>query len=533
MVLGLRIGETMKTTALVMVAALALGACTDGLDDELGAEQQQSSCAGCGGGGGTGGSSSKDIETQGRHLFGASIDGVLPAPTGKLFSVKLTGLSGATGPGAPMTIAFSGDASIAIGSASGPPLSGAVRLAPTTGAGSLLVQFSRTATIGASTVSYYALSWSPTGTSGTYAPLCDGAEAVPVFYEFTTAGLHAHPTGGAPLDRISFACADGVEQKCVNWGYPSGGTYDPSPASDWQVNQACTRMARADYCATGTPHTMEGTSIEIFDEVGVHSPPPDTFLGVASWPPPVADFYFEAGWRGDDQPAACLSKLRWQAMPIGGPCGNGNLPDPRVDSSAQTCDEMIMYYGKIGTGDGQTALATFAQANDVVLFDASKYNDVAMNPWKSGTDRVLSIDGYLDDNLIKRPYTTSYDPAPVAVDGLLMRSAPTSVIVGTDAETMSLYKNAANDRVYVTDSFAGLLPTGYTQVATKGYVYTESYAAVPHDGLTLVPMYLYEKPANGDHTTSTSTNPPGTGYNSLGVIGYVAQPEPPEPPPAP
>ena len=73
---------------------------------------------------------------------------------------------------------------------------------------------------------------------------------------------HWDPNTGARTDdasAVTFACRGGALAKCVEWGYePWNGLTD--------YHQACTRMARADYCGTGTPHTLNGTPIDVYDQ---------------------------------------------------------------------------------------------------------------------------------------------------------------------------------------------------------------------------------------------------------------------------
>lgn len=93
----------------------------------------------------------------------------------------------------------------------------------------------------------------------------------------------------------SFSCPIGVVAKCVTWGYAGG--------SD--AHQACTRMARADYCGTGVPYTRDGTEIDIVDSLGIQT---------ASSP---AGFSFEAGWGRDG--AVCANRARYQHVVDGTP----------------------------------------------------------------------------------------------------------------------------------------------------------------------------------------------------------------------
>ncbi len=93
-------------------------------------------------------------------------------------------------------------------------------------------------------------------------------------------------------DLVTYSCTAGVIAKCVAWGY-----------KPWKVgadmHQTCTRMARADYCGDGTPHTENGTPIDVFDGEGIQTP--------ASVP--GDGFAFEAAW--GPQGAVCVSHPRY------------------------------------------------------------------------------------------------------------------------------------------------------------------------------------------------------------------------------
>lgn len=115
-------------------------------------------------------------------------------------------------------------------------------------------------------------------------------------------------TWGLPLDLpvghpgrdgdITISCTLGVVAKCVRWGYPpwskGPGGEDLAP-----FHASCVRMARADYCGDGQPHTKEGTSIDNFDDLGIQT------RGAADDP----SYVFEAGWT--PQGAVCVNHTRW------------------------------------------------------------------------------------------------------------------------------------------------------------------------------------------------------------------------------
>ena len=108
-----------------------------------------------------------------------------------------------------------------------------------------------------------------------------------MFLAGTWDGTGAHRDGSD----VTYACPQGVLAKCVRWGYK------PWTAGR-DAHQACTRMARADYCGDGVPHTRNGTLIDMFDDRGIQRP--DSPVG----------FSFEAGW--GPQGAVCVREPRYQ-----------------------------------------------------------------------------------------------------------------------------------------------------------------------------------------------------------------------------
>jgi len=114
---------------------------------------------------------------------------------------------------------------------------------------------------------------------------------------------------------VTFACSNAVLAKCTLWGYRPWATAtscdkeskkDP-PKDKWKEkhcdevslqdhHQACTRMARADYCGDGTAATVDGTMIDIWDKL---SPPLQSRF--TDWP-------VEAHWTPDG--ASCVNFVR-------------------------------------------------------------------------------------------------------------------------------------------------------------------------------------------------------------------------------
>lgn len=89
---------------------------------------------------------------------------------------------------------------------------------------------------------------------------------------------------------LTFSCTDGVISKCIDWGY-----------APWsfgaQVHQSCTRLARADYCGDGRPWTLDGTHIDVYDDLGVQQR-----VG-------FDEMSFEAAW--GERGAVCVRAARY------------------------------------------------------------------------------------------------------------------------------------------------------------------------------------------------------------------------------
>lgn len=78
-----------------------------------------------------------------------------------------------------------------------------------------------------------------------------------VFYEdievnYTTGEIHNEQ------DRVHLGCLSGATGKAATWGYPA--------ASGLDKMEAATRVIRADYCADGTSHTVDGTPLYMGDD---------------------------------------------------------------------------------------------------------------------------------------------------------------------------------------------------------------------------------------------------------------------------
>jgi ADYC domain len=105
---------------------------------------------------------------------------------------------------------------------------------------------------------------------------------------------------GAPGE-FTFACTAGARGKCLRLGYlPWAATLAGESMAPYHA--ACTRMMRADYCGDGTPHTVTGMQVQLFDRAGIV-------------PQIGSDFgSFEAAWGPDG--AVCVAHARVPAFPL-------------------------------------------------------------------------------------------------------------------------------------------------------------------------------------------------------------------------
>jgi hypothetical protein len=159
---------------------------------------------------------------------------------------------------------------------------------------------------------HYMISYKPK-TGVEWAPLCknDLNEVIPAI---PLQNYWNSVTGDRVDDEnvISFACTSAVLAKCVEWGYRPWVDTWRCRSYDWKTpedcdlkslkdyHQACTRMARADYCGNGTPWTVNGTTIDIYD----HLYPQIQEREAPTW-------QIEAEWGPDG--AECLQDIRQQA----------------------------------------------------------------------------------------------------------------------------------------------------------------------------------------------------------------------------
>jgi hypothetical protein len=421
------------------------------------------------------------METQGQHLLGKKLDNLDIASAAHV-SFSNEGTLG----GEAVTVSLVAAADLQAVELDGTvhPHANGVSLSASDG-GTLVA----TALATSSGITGYSLAYTSPG--GVASDPCDGNMAFPFAGVFWRDGLHE------AVDAISFACdLDGVAAKCTTWGYPAG-PIEEQP--EWDAHQACTRMARGDGCASGTTHTREETYIaffDTFDHTEDISEPPPVFAGLSAWPPPPDLYDFEAVYRPGQLPAVCMSKLRWNALPFGGPddC-MGVLPDPREEEMAAFCDD---YPGGVEQMENDGG----------VLFVMSKYTDLRMDRWIKGSDRLWTVRGYHTDPASLVPETAPYPGYVYDGEGpLLLRSLPGSVAPGEVVDVDMYFHPATLDRVVALKSAP---PSGYVDKGFEGKVFKKQKTGT-------VALRLYK--LGNDLVSATARPTPA--YVDIGFIGYV------------
>jgi hypothetical protein len=125
---------------------------------------------------------------------------------------------------------------------------------------------------------------------------------------------------------FTLGCTTGAIAKCYRWGYRPWVTgHGNLMITHW----TCTRLARADYCGDGVPHTMNGTQINLWDNLS----PPIRAQGTTP-----AGMTFEAAWGQNG--AICLSHARWNlnGSVVAAACPNRLVPPGKGNSTV--CDNV-------------------------------------------------------------------------------------------------------------------------------------------------------------------------------------------------
>jgi ADYC domain-containing protein len=183
--------------------------------------------------------------------------------------------------------------------------------------------------------------------TGSWQPACgpdvDGlGVAIPIAAIFDAQGNRVESDS-----LFTFGCTTGVIAKCYRWGYRPWVTgYGDLVDMHW----TCTRLARADYCGDGTPHTHDGTWVNVWDDL----PPPGPIQNHGLLTP--LGMVFEAGWNHSG--AVCLSHARW-------------LLD---DTLANLCPDRLVPPGLLGATVCDSVADVLGYDPDASLFDESYLN---------------------------------------------------------------------------------------------------------------------------------------------------------------
>ena len=138
---------------------------------------------------------------------------------------------------------------------------------------------------------------------------------------------------------FSLSCTSGAQAKCIRYGYaPWKVTADGASLSGHY--NACIRMIRADYCGDQAAHTMDGTVIDIYDDLRVQ----DTDAS-------ITDMRFEAGW--GPHGAVCVAHTRIPAL---------------LDLAALRADCPTL----AAIPQGQACNEAWARAHGAILFNRSR-----------------------------------------------------------------------------------------------------------------------------------------------------------------
>lgn len=338
--------------------------------------------------------------------------------------------------------------------------------------------------------------------------------------------------------RMTFACTDGAIVKCIDWGYRpdeserrSGGRTPGGIQLPFQFvsllpyHQACTRMARADYCGIGTSNTVDGTQVYFYDALGHlrfdRAPIPDSY-------------FFEAGWTTG--PACCLSKKRWATLAISGPC-EVQLPDPRKIKDARFCDDLgtpadpsaACPNGTVRGGDRCLSVVPEGTCQPLV-YNYSEFIDAGLWRWRKDGESFTTTEGFWGGEQRDATKPPASDYGRAEFEGTVFASdrdgkpvVPASRVTGNQIVPLYVYNKAkltmgppdfftTTARTPPTLSSPSGAPAGYEPYGSKGGIigYVYNPALPPPQGKRNPALYSYVN-KSGEHLTTTkdpSTLPP-------------------------
>jgi hypothetical protein len=160
--------------------------------------------------------------------------------------------------------------------AGGPPLAGVALVGSSwtgqlTDGSSLQMRVDAGAPLAGANLDVWSYAISYVGSDGARRPLCGvDAGGLPILADTVqgTWNYQQGVRGGGAYDaaapRFTIACRGSSIAKCVEMGYKPWLGLTEELAS-------CVRALRADYCGDGTPYTVTGTLINLYDQAGVQS----------------------------------------------------------------------------------------------------------------------------------------------------------------------------------------------------------------------------------------------------------------------
>ena len=375
---------------------------------------------------------------------------------------------------------------------------------------------------------------------------------------YPLAGSVERATGGfAPATgAITFACTEyavagakpaalpnltgnGVVGKAMSWGYlPGSDGYDGGGRliKGAFLHEGAVSAGRAAYCGDGQTHTLDVTSIRIFDLVNgnvaygdltTHAMPIEP-TPISAAPIDSSSYSFESVWKpvGAGDPGGqltytwhpfCFSRLRWQSLPLGNRCGGTvAVVDPRGQESTKFCEDYT--------------LPELAAAGGLVGI-YSQWNDLGLWRWKHNTngDYYSTTVGAYGGSQSGIVPAAGYELAAPELQGTVMTvngrpifEANYGLDGGTLVEIRSCRVNGTTD--WVTAGTTWLQNHGYTVSSCKveGHVWATPPTAdvLTELGWTMRELKLWKKGAE----YATSVTAP-TGYiNQVASVGWIVGP---------
>jgi hypothetical protein len=333
-----------------------------------------------------------------------------------------------------------------------------------------------------------------------WAPLCPPESPAAIL----VSGSFGHAPDGRPNGdydptrmRLTFACRDGVAAKCQDWGYWS---WKPERATYFQ---ACTRMARADYCGTGRSRTVDETMINYLD---LHRKPLAELK-------PVRGFVPEAVWgpgtAGKPPAAMCLSRTRWSTIPLGprSVCSD-LLPDPRDEAAADGKPQRFC--------DGMTA--TEWAAAGALFVNSSRPLDVGLVIWSDGSGhyRTTARHPWLGGG-VNSPSPPGY-PVFVSIEGAAFKA---EIPAPKKKGLVPLFRYTKKTRAITLEVLTTEPPPeGFGNRALEAYVLEFKLSSGPPTS-TARPLYLHSGPKDHYVTSSEEQAPANSSYSKVRQIGWL------------